>query len=108
MSIPSQLPFCFDQPWQFDEQLNTCGHMQACETNLSTIRLLNVPYNSNSGGGRERMAFTTHEGLYKFKVIDDINIIGHDFDEHLHNVGVVLQKLRESGLRVKPNKCVLC
>ena len=40
--------------------------------------------------------------------LGDITVIGHDFDEHLHNLGAVLQKLRESGLRLKPNKCALC
>ena len=87
-------------------------------------------------GDRQKMAFTTHEGLFEFKVmpfglcnapatfqclmdlilagvqwshclvyLDDIIIIGRDFSEHL---GVVLQKLREAGLRLKPSKCALC
>ena len=36
--------------------------------------------------------------------LDDIIVTGHDFDEHLQNLGVVL---RESGLWLKSNKCVL-
>ena len=88
---------------------------------------------------REKTAFTTHEGLFEFKVmpfglcnapatfqrlmdlilagvqwsrclvyLDDVIVIGRDFDEHLSNLSVVLQKLRESGLQLKPAKCVLC
>jgi len=40
--------------------------------------------------------------------LDDVIVIGRDFDEHLSNLSVVLQKLRESGLQLKPAKCVLC
>ena len=90
-------------------------------------------------GDRPKTAFTTHEGLFEFKVmpfglcnapatfqrlmdlilagvqwsrclvyLDDIIIIGRDFSEHLQNLGAVLQKLREAGLRLKPSKCALC
>ena len=75
-------------------------------------------------GDRGKTAFTTHEGLYEFKVmpfglcnapatfqqlmdsgiqwsrclvyLDDIIVIGPDFDKHLQNLSVVLQKLREA------------
>jgi len=85
-------------------------------------------------GDREKTAFTTHEGLFEFKVmpfglcnapamfqrlmdlilagvqwsqclvyLDDIIVIGRTFTEHLQNLGIVLQKLREAGLRLKPS-----
>ena len=88
---------------------------------------------------REKTAFTTHEGLFEFKVmpfglcnapatfqrlmnvvlagvqwskclvyLDDIIIVGRTFNEHLKNLGIVLQRLREANLRLKPNKCTLC
>ena len=37
--------------------------------------------------------------------IDDVIVLGHTFDEHLRNLRSVLQRLRESGLRLKPSKC---
>ena len=40
--------------------------------------------------------------------LDDVIIIGRDFEEHLYNLSTVLQKLREAGLRLKPSKCSFC
>ena len=37
--------------------------------------------------------------------IDDIVIPGRTSEEHMGNLRVVLQKLREAGLRLKPSKC---
>ena len=39
--------------------------------------------------------------------LDDIIIVGRSFEEHLSNIQVVFQRLREAGLRVKPSKCEL-
>jgi len=77
---------------------------------------------------REKTAFTTHEALHEMPFglcnapstfqrlmdlilagvqwsqclvyLDDIIVIGHTFTEHLQNLGIVLQKLREAGLQV--------
>jgi len=88
---------------------------------------------------REKTAFTTHEGLFEFKVmpfglcnapatfqrlmnivlagiqwsrclvyLDDVIVVGRTFREHLENLGIVLQRLREANLRLKPAKCFLC
>ena len=40
--------------------------------------------------------------------LDDIIVIGRSFDEHLSNLAVVLQKLKEADLCLKPAKCALC
>ena len=37
--------------------------------------------------------------------LDDIIIIGRDFEEHLSNLQSVFQRLREAGLKLKPRKC---
>ena len=37
--------------------------------------------------------------------LDDVIVIGRNFEEHLQNIGSVLQRLRESGLQLKPSKC---
>ena len=39
--------------------------------------------------------------------LDDVIILGHDFDSHLKNLGKVFDRLREAGLKVKPSKCEL-
>jgi len=33
---------------------------------------------------------------------------GRDFEEHLYNLSVVLQKLKETGLRLQPSKWLFC
>ena len=40
--------------------------------------------------------------------LDDIIIVGRNFDEHLHNLATVLHKLKAANLRTKPSKCALC
>ena len=39
--------------------------------------------------------------------IDDILVVGKSADEHLVNLRIVLQRLREAGLKLKPSKCNL-
>ena len=86
----------------------------------------------------KKTAFTTHEGLFEFKVmpfglcnapatfqrlmnlvlagvewsqclvyLDDI-VLGRNFDEYIRNLGLVLQKLKDANLCLKPAKCALC
>ena len=38
--------------------------------------------------------------------LDDIIVLGRSFEEHIRNLDCVFQRLRESGLRLKPSKCV--
>ena len=37
--------------------------------------------------------------------IDDVIIMGRDFNSHLTNIASVLHRLRNAGLKVKPTKC---
>ena len=40
--------------------------------------------------------------------LDDILIIGKTFKEHLENLQLVFDRLREAGLKLKPSKCRVC
>ena len=40
--------------------------------------------------------------------LDDIVIFGKSFDEHLQNLSIVLQRIREANLKLQPTKCSLC
>jgi len=37
--------------------------------------------------------------------IDDTLVLGKDFDDHLHNLELVFERFRKSGLKLKPKKC---
>ena len=39
--------------------------------------------------------------------IDDVLVIGHTFEEHLHNLEEVFARLEKAGLKLKPSKCKL-
>ena len=39
--------------------------------------------------------------------LDDVIVVGRNFDEHLKNLQAVLQRLRETGLKLQPAKCAL-
>lgn len=40
--------------------------------------------------------------------IDDTVVIGRTFEQHLSNLGTVLSRLRQAGLKLQPAKCKLC
>jgi hypothetical protein len=40
--------------------------------------------------------------------LDDIIVMGKDFEDHLVNLERVLRRLQEYGLKLKPRKCELC
>ena len=37
--------------------------------------------------------------------IDDVIVLGHDFENHLQNLQAVFQRLHQAGLKLKPVKC---
>jgi len=37
--------------------------------------------------------------------INDIIIVGKSFEEHLHNLHQVFERLRQAGLKLQPQKC---
>ncbi len=56
----------------------------------------------------QRLMETVLAGLVREKrvvYIDDILVIGTTFQEHLDNLEKVFDRLRDAGLRLKPQKC---
>ena len=40
--------------------------------------------------------------------LDDVIVVGRNFEEHLLHLKSVFQRMRESNLKLKPTKCALC
>ena len=56
----------------------------------------------------QRMMDTALRGLINrhcFVYLDDIIIFGQSIEEHNNNLAIVLQRLRELGLKIQPDKC---
>ena len=43
-----------------------------------------------------------------FVFIDDANIFGRIYEEHLHNFSLVLDRIRQANLKLAPNECSFC
>ena len=39
--------------------------------------------------------------------LDDVIVFGRTFEEAQQNLSIVLDRLRQAGLRLKPSKCIL-
>ena len=65
---------------------------------------------SNAPATFQRLMDLTLAGLQWSQCLvylDDIIVVGRTFEEHLHNLGLVLERLQGAKLRVKPSKCAL-
>ena len=51
--------------------------------------------------------FSGKEWESVFVYLDDILVVSATFEEHLRDVGKVLDRLKDAGLRLKPAKCAL-
>ena len=40
--------------------------------------------------------------------LDDVIVVGRNFEEHLMHLRSVFQRMQESNLKLKPSKCTLC
>ena len=65
---------------------------------------------SNAPATFQRLMDLTLAGLqwsHCLDYLDDIIVMGHSFEEHLGNLNLVLEWLRDANLKVKPAKCAL-
>ncbi|CAM4580205.1 unnamed protein product [Lepidochelys kempii] len=115
-----------------DELLEKLGQAQFISTLDLTKGYWQVPLDEST---KERLAFTTHVGLYEFNVLpfglrnasatfqklvdsllaglgdsavaylDDVAILSDSWAEHLEHLQKVFERIREAGLTVKAKKC---
>ena len=52
-----------------------------------------------------QVVLTGLEGKSCFVYIDDILVFSKTFEDHLHHLTQVLERLRKAGLTLKPRKC---
>ena len=80
-------------------------------TRYGLYQFLRLPFGlSNAPATFQRCMNTVLAGLIWETVIvylDDINIVGKDFEETLSNLVVVLERFRKYKLKLKPRKCKL-
>ncbi len=86
-------------------------HLTAFTTGFGLYEWNTVPMGlANSPTAFQRMMNTVLIGLIMKGVLiymDDIMVYGETFDDHFDRLREVLQRLRLSGLTVKPKKCAL-
>ena len=80
-------------------------------TRYSLYQFTRMPFgSSNSPATFQRAMHIVLNGLIWERVIvylDDINVMGATVEEKLDHLEVVLQRLQEFGLKLKPRKCAL-
>ena len=65
---------------------------------------------SNAPATFQRLMDLTLAGLqwsHCLVYLDDVIVVGRTFEEHLDNLGLVLERLQNAKLKVKPSKCAL-
>ena len=81
-----------------------CSHSGLYEFTVMPFSLCNAPATF------QRLMETVLAGLARdkcFVYLDDILVVGKNFEEHLCNLQEVLGRLRKAGLHLKPAKCHL-
>ena len=54
-----------------------------------------------------QVILTGLEGKSCFVYLDDILVVSSTFEDHLHHLAELFERLRQAGLRLKPKKCLL-
>ncbi|KAL0194540.1 hypothetical protein M9458_008112, partial [Cirrhinus mrigala] len=76
-------------------------------TPFGRYRFLRLPFGINSAQDEfQRRVNETYEGLKGVAaIVDDILVYGRDKEEHDTNLRAMLQRTRERGLKLNPDKC---
>ena len=91
---------------KMDEQ-SKCNTVFTCHRGL--FQYCRMPFGlTNTPATFQRLMdklFAGQEWDSVFVYLDDILIVSNSMEDHLRDVGLVLDKLSEAGLRLKPSKC---
>ena len=86
-------------------------HKTAFLTKYGLFQFTRMPFGlTNAPATFQRMVNSVLSGLIWSAVIvylDDINVVGEEFDDTLANLVEVLTRFRQYGLKLKPRKCEL-
>ena len=78
-------------------------------TRYGQFEYLTMPMGlTNSGGTFQRLMEIVLQGLQWHTCLiylDDVIVFSTDFDQHMERVETVLQRIKEAGLKLKPDKC---
>lgn len=81
-------------------------------TKYGSFQFRKMPFGMcNSPSTYSRAINLVMQGLtwkHMLAFLDDMLILGSDFNEHMRNLRMVFTRLREYGLRLKAKKCELC
>ena len=82
--------------------------LAAFVTNFGTYKPLRMPFGlKNAPYEFSKMVYQLLEGCEEYAVpyLDDIAIFSNNFSDHLRQVDIVLKRISDAGLTIKPSKC---
>ena len=87
------------------EKTAFCTHEELFKFKVMPFRICNAPATV------QRLMDAVLAGLQWSSCLvylDDVVIPGRSFDEHLHNLSKVFERLHNAGLKLHPSKCSFC
>lgn len=108
-------PECFPLP-RLEDVFDTIGNSKAKIFSVLDLRsgFWQIPLDPET---KHKTAFVTHHGIFQFKrlqglnwkfvlvYVDDILLFSDTFENHLHHLQLLFDRLRSANLKLKPSKC---